>query len=179
MHEYYAKNKDKFKKGLHQFMGYIKPELEKISSKTFAEIEDEIWNYYEKNLLERFPYVGGDKVSGTKNLTGAYCFVAMGEVLKRYGFSIDEIGHLMVLSYERNFQKLPRIVKVVMGKAFTSPKLLNKMLIKKDKKNEDNAKINPGSFETRTQIPPEEYQQNLLYCFSDGDRQMCQGDNYV
>ena len=95
-------------------------------------------------------------MSGTKNLTGAYCFVAMGEVLKRYGSSIDEIGHLMVLFYERNFQKLSRIAKVVMGKAFTSPKLLNKMLIKKDKKNEDNAKINPGSFETRTQIPPEE-----------------------
>ena len=35
-------------------MGYIKPELEKISGKVYAEIEDEIWDYYEKNLLEGF-----------------------------------------------------------------------------------------------------------------------------
>ncbi len=27
----------------------------------------------------------------------------MGEILKAYGLDIDEIGHLMVLSYERNF----------------------------------------------------------------------------
>jgi len=42
-----------------------------------------------------------------------------------------------------------------MGKLYRSPKLLNKMLLKKDAKNAENAAVNPDSFETQTQIPPE------------------------
>ena len=38
---------------------------------------------------------------------------------------------------------------------FTSPTLLNKMFVKKDASNAENAKNNPGSFETKTIIPPE------------------------
>lgn len=113
-------------------------------------------HYYAKNLLERFPYVGGDKVSGTKNLTGAYYFVAMGEVLKRYGVTMKEIGQIMVRSYERVTMKMPGVVRPLMGKIYRSPKLLNKMLLKKDAKNARNAAVNPGSFETQTQIPLEE-----------------------
>jgi hypothetical protein len=67
-------------------------------------------HYYAKNLLERFPYVGGDKVSGTKNLTGAYYFVAMGEVLKRYGVTMEDNGQIMVQSYERVTMKMPGVV---------------------------------------------------------------------
>ena len=95
MHSYYAENKEKLKKGLSQFMQLIKPELERAGGKPYPALLEEIWDYYEKSLLERFPYIGGDKVSGTKNLTGAYCFVAMGEVLKRYGSSMEEIGRIM------------------------------------------------------------------------------------
>ena len=84
MHSYYAENKEKLKKGLSQFMQLVRPELEKAGGKPYPALLEEIWDYYQKNLLERFPYIGGDKVSGTRNLTGAYCFVAMGEVLKRY-----------------------------------------------------------------------------------------------
>ena len=84
MHEYYAANRDKFRKRMDRFLSLVAPELEKASRKKYAEAFEEIWNYYEKNLLERFPYIGGDKVSGMRNLTGAYTFVAMGEVLKRY-----------------------------------------------------------------------------------------------
>ncbi len=155
MHSYYAENKDKFKAGMRKFLIHISPELEKISGRRYVEVFDEIWDYYEKNLLERFPYIGGDKVSGTNNLTGAYYFVAMGEVLKTYGAPIDEIGHMMVFSYERFFLKMPGIVRAVMGKMYRSPKLLNKSLKKKDAKNAANAALNPGSFETETQIPPE------------------------
>ena len=107
MHSYYAENKEKLKKGLSRFMQLVKPELEKAGSKPYHALLAEIWDYYEKNLLERFPYIGGDKVSGTKNLTGAYCFVAMGEVLKRYGVSMEEIGRIMVLCYERYYLKMP------------------------------------------------------------------------
>ena len=156
MHSYYAENKEKLKKGLSRFMQLVKPELEKTGGKPYTALLAEIWDHYEKDLLERFPYIGGDKASGTKNLTGAYCFVAMGEVLKRYGASMEEIGRIMALCYERYYLKMPGLIRKAMGKIYNSPKLLNKMLLKKDARNAANAARNPGSFETRTQIPPEE-----------------------
>ncbi len=155
MHAYYESNRLKFKAGMNKFLSLVAPELEKASGKEYAALSEEIWTYYEKNLLERFPYIGGDKVSGTKNLTGAYYFVAMGEVLKQYGATMDVIGHIMVLSYERYYLRMPGIIRAIMGKMYRSPGLLNKMLLKKDAKNAANAAVNPGSFETRTQIPPE------------------------
>ena len=63
-------------------LSLISGELEEPSGKKYKEIIEEIWAYYENGLLDKFPYIGGDKASGTRNLTGAYCFVAMGEVLK-------------------------------------------------------------------------------------------------
>lgn len=159
MHKYYEENKEKFRKGMDDLLSLISTELEKASNKSYGETFDEIWDFYDKNLLEKFPYIGGDSVSGTRNLTGAYYFVAMGEVLKNYGVSIEDIGHLMVYSYERNTMKMPGIArKAVAGlaKRKGSAKLLNKAFTKKDAKNGKNAAENPGSFETKTQIPPEE-----------------------
>ena len=69
---------------------------------------------------------------GTGNLTEAYCFVSMGEVLKHYDVSLEEIGHLMVLAYERKFNGMPGIVKVIAHKSFTNVKSLNKKYQKKD-----------------------------------------------
>ena len=156
MHSYYAENKEKFKKGMDTYLSLAAPEIEKAGGKKYAELFEEIWDYYEKNLLEYFPYVGGDKVSGTKNLTGGYYFVAMGEVLKKYGAAMEDIGHIMVMAYERYYRKMPGIVLKGMGLLFNSPALLQKMYLKKDKQNAENAAKNPGSYETRTQIPPEE-----------------------
>ena len=62
----------------------------------------------------------------------------------------------MVLCYERYYMKMPGLVRKAMGKIYRSPKLLNKMLLKRDAKNAANAAVNPGSFETKTQVPPEE-----------------------
>ncbi len=138
--------------------GLLKPiasELEQYSRKSYELIFEEIWQNYEQNMLEKFPYIGGDSVSGTKNLTGAYCFVSMGEVLKKYGISLEEIGYLMVLAYERRFQRLPGIVKILMRRLYTSPRILSRMFRKKDAENAANAAKNPGSFETKTMIPPE------------------------
>ncbi len=59
MHEYYAANKNKFRKGMDQFFSLVAPELEKASGKKYAEVFEEIWDYYEKHLLERFPYLRG------------------------------------------------------------------------------------------------------------------------
>lgn len=138
MYSYYAENKEKFKKGMNDFLELVSSELEAASSKKYPEVLQEIWDYYETNLLDRFPYIGGDKVSGTRNLTGAYYFVAMGETVKKYGLSLEETGHLMVLVYERYYLKMPGFVRKLMGKIYRSPKTLNKMLLKKDAKNVKN-----------------------------------------
>jgi hypothetical protein len=156
MHEYYAKNAPKFKKAMNGLLKPIASELERHSSKPYAVLFEEIWDHYEKHMLETFPYIGGDTVSGTKNLTGAYCFVSMGEALKRYGVSLEVIGRLMVLAYERRFNAMPGIIKMVARKSFTNVRSLTKKYLKKDAQNAANAAKNPGSFETKTMIPPEE-----------------------
>ena len=155
MHAYYRKNAAKLKKAMNGLLKPIAEELEQYSAKSYAAALEEIWQHYEKNMLERFPYIGGDDVSGTKNLTGAYCFVSMGEVLKRYGVSLEEIGHLMALAYERKFNGMPGIVKAIAYKSFTNVKSLNRKYQKKDAQNAANAAKYPGSFETKTMIPPE------------------------
>lgn len=155
MHEYYARNKSKFEKKMDSYLKLISPELEKATGLQYSQVLKRIWSFYEKELLEKMPYIGGDDVSGTNNLTGAYYFVAMGEVLKEYGFSVEDAGYLMVLSYQRTTQKLPGVAKPMMKFLMKHPSLLQKMFLKKDKKNRENAAINPGSFETKTLIPPE------------------------
>ena len=156
MHEYYAKNAPKLKKSLNSYLKPIAAELEQRSGKSYASLLAEIWDHYEKNMLECFPYIGGDSVSGTKNLTGAYFFVSMGEVLKVCGVPLEEIGHLMVLAYERRFTRMPGIVKAGAKKIVTNVGLLNRYFLKKDAANAANAAANPGSFVTKTMIPPEE-----------------------
>ncbi len=156
MHEYYKQNAPKLKKAMNGFLKLITKELQERSGKTYSIVFEEIWQHYEKNMLESFPYIGGDTVSGTKNLTGAYSFVSMGEVLKGYGVSLEDIGHLMVLAYERKYNGIPGIVKKIAHKSFTNVKSLNKKYQKKDAQNAANAAKNPGSFETKTMIPPED-----------------------
>lgn len=155
MHEYYRKNAPKLQKAMNGFLKPIAEELEQYSAKSYARVLEEIWQHYEKNMMERFPYIGGDSVSGTKNLTGAYCFVSMGEVLKTYGVSLEESGHLMTLAYERRFDALPGLVKKILHRSYTNVDSLNKKFLKKDAQNAANALMHPGSFETKTMIPPE------------------------
>ena len=52
MHEYYEKNKKKLKKTMNSYLKHIAPELEKASGKPYAELLEEIWTYYEENLLD-------------------------------------------------------------------------------------------------------------------------------
>lgn len=156
VHTYYAKSKDKLKKDMNKMLSLIRPELEEASGKKYGDMFAEIWRYYEVELLERFPYIGGKRISGTRNLTGAYSFVAMGEVLKKHGVPLEERGRLMVRSYERMTMKMPWFVRKGMSKLCKRTRLLNRIFMKKDAKNAANAAQNPGSFETKTQIPPEE-----------------------
>ena len=55
----------------------------------------------------------------------------------------------MVLAYERKYQAIPRPVRAVMRKIFSSPRLVTKMYRKKDRENTENAAKYPGSFETK------------------------------
>ena len=155
MHRYYQKNLKKWHKTLNSYMNYISYELESLTGQSYDTLIQEIWTNYQAEMLERFPYIGGDAASGTKNLIGAYMFVSMGEVLKKYGVTTAQSGHLMILIYERQFTKIPSFLRSIMGKIFTNPRFLTKMFLKKDRKNALNAAQNPGSFETQTQIPPE------------------------
>ena len=155
MHAYYEKNRKKLKKTMNGYLRHISPELEKAGGKSYDTLVEEIWDYYDRRLLERFPYIGGDDVSGTSNLTGAYCFVAMGEVLKQYGIELHETGRLMTVCYERFFMAKPKIVRAIAHKMFSDPKRAARTYTKKDVKNAANAAKYPGSFETKTQIPPE------------------------
>ncbi len=155
MHEYYEKNRGRLKKTMKGFLALVGPELERISGKNRNISFDEIWDIYERDMLARFPYIGGDDAGGTKNLTEAYMLVAMGEYLKEHGLTTEEIGHLMTTAYERRMLKMPKLFRTLMGKMLTNPRLLNRLFPKKDARNAANAAKNPGSFETKTQIPPE------------------------
>lgn len=156
MHEYYAKNRKKLRKAANGLVKPVAKELEELTGKPYAAAFEEIWQHYEEHMLERFPYIGGDSVSGTSNLTGAFTFVSMGEVLKRYGASMEEIGCLMTQAYERRFSSTPGFVGVLLRRLGKHAGLLNRVFMKKDAKNAANAAQNPGSFETKTQVPPEE-----------------------
>ena len=157
MHEYYKTNEKKFRKDMDGFLKLIRTELEEKTKRSYLQIEKETWDYYEKNLLEKFPYIGGNKASGTRNLTGAYAFIALGEVCKQYGVSLEEWGYMSTLAYQRYFYKIPSFLRIIVGKLFKKTSIVNKMLKKKDRKNSENAKRYPGSFETETQEPTKEY----------------------
>lgn len=77
-----TKKSKKWHKTLNSYMNYISYELESLTGQSYDTLIQEIWTNYQAEMLERFPYIGGDAASGTKNLIGAYMFVSMGEVLK-------------------------------------------------------------------------------------------------
>lgn len=85
----------------NNYLKLVKPELEEIFRKPYPQIFAEVWEYYEQAMLEHFPFIGGDRSSGTKNLTGCMFFIAIGVVGKRYGLSIHDWGRLSTTLYER------------------------------------------------------------------------------
>lgn len=65
--------------------------MESTASKAYSEVFEAIWGIYERDMLSRFPYIGGNDASGTKNLTEVYMLVATGEYLKEYGLSATAV----------------------------------------------------------------------------------------
>lgn len=52
MHEYYRNNILKLKKENEGYLRFVKVELEQNAGKPYSEVWEEIWGFYEKNLLE-------------------------------------------------------------------------------------------------------------------------------
>ena len=158
MHPYYSDRKHKFKKMMNQFLSQISSELEAATGQSYPQLLEEIFSCYEQDFLEYFPYIGGDKNSGTQNLTGAFMFVAMGQVCRHsYGMTLEQWGFLTTECYRRYFDRIPGFLLHAAGKLMGKPRLINFLLRKKDEKNASNAAKNPGSFVTQVQSPTEEY----------------------
>lgn len=157
MHPYYVEKQAKLKKDFYHYMSFIHTELEEAFKKPYSKILEEVWICYKEDMLEYFPYIGGDKASGTKNLTGAYMFVALGVVSQRYGIKLDDWGYMATIAYQRNFEKMPKFLLQTVGKLMQKPKLMTPLLKKKDQKNRENNDKNPGSFLTVTQPATKEY----------------------
>lgn len=82
MHEYYRKNKGKLQKEMDGYLKLVRSEIEAVFGKSYPQAFAEIWSCYEREMLEHFPFIGGDSSSGTRNLTGCMFFVAVGVVGK-------------------------------------------------------------------------------------------------
>ena len=63
MHRYYQKNLKKWHKTLNSYMNYISYELESLTGQSYDTLIQEIWTNYQDEMLERFPYIGGDAAS--------------------------------------------------------------------------------------------------------------------
>ena len=142
---------------MNTFLSLIAPELEKETGTPYSALLEEVWQVYESQMLERFPFIGGDQSSGTRNLTGAYCYVALGVVCRGYGMELERWGKLCTISYRRYFEKLPKFVRGLPKLLLKYPAFANRMLQKKDRANAENSAANPGAFETKVQPPTEEY----------------------
>ena len=157
MHPYYQDNVPKLKKQMRGYLKHIQADIEKIFEKPFDESLEEIWVVYERDMLARFPYIGGDSVRGTSNLTGAYFFVALGEAAKKYGLNLEQWGYLITKYFERNAKALPAFMRKIVPFAVSRRSLLNFAAKSMNRKNQENAALNPGSFETEWLEPTEEY----------------------
>ncbi len=101
----------KLKKEANAYLKLIACEIERIFQKNYERAFEDIWLIYSADLMEKFPYIGGDKASGTSNLTGAYVFVAFGEAAKKHGLDLNEWGRLTTMCFEKYFDAMPAFVK--------------------------------------------------------------------
>ena len=108
MHPYYQQNEERLKRQMNAYLILVRLEIEQIFGKAYDEAFEEIWGYYRAQMLERCPYIGGDRSSGTKNLTGCLFFIAVGVCGKNHGLSTHEWGRLATTIYQRWFARLPR-----------------------------------------------------------------------
>ena len=157
MNEYYLKKEKKLRRDMEKYLAPAARAIEEKTGKPYGDILEETWSCYRKDMMEHFPYIGGDKASGTRNLTGAYVFVALGVVMLRHGATMEEWGLIATDAYRKYFEKIPGFIRHLGPKLISHPDFAVKMLRRKDEKNRKNAIINHGSFETSVKAPTEDY----------------------
>ncbi len=162
MHPYYKKKAPKLREFMEDALRFVSDEIEEIFQKSFEEAMDEVWAYYYDEILEILPYIGGDKVSGTFNLTGATIQIALAVVGEKYGLTKEEWGKLIIKSTELYFKNQKTKLKL-MQFVFKYPKIVNMLAKKTVEKNKKNALENPGSFEIEYVEPTEEYPMIVRY----------------
>ncbi len=138
MHQYYKDKAPKLKKFMTETFSYIAADIENEFHKPFDEVIEEVWQFYYEEILKVLPYIGGDSVSGTFNLTGATLQIALAEVGKQYGMSIETWGKLMVKSTELYF-KNHFFKSMSMKIVLKYPSLANMAMKKSAQKNRKNA----------------------------------------
>ena len=162
MHPYYQQNEEKLKRQMNAYLILVRLEIEQIFGKAYDEAFEEIWGYYRAQMLERCPYIGGDRSSGTKNLTGCLFFIAVGVCGKNHGLSTHEWGRLATTIYQRWFARLPRSLRRAARFLFRqAPGVVNMALRRRDRRNARIAQKHPGGFITETLPPTAEY--SLIY----------------
>lgn len=162
MHPYYQQNEERLKRQMNAYLILVRLEIEQIFGKAYDEAFEEIWGYYRAQMLERCPYIGGDRSSGTKNLTGCLFFIAVGVCGKNHGLSTHEWGRLATTIYQRWFARLPRSLRRAARFLFRqAPGVVNMALRRRDRRNARIAQKHPGGFITETLPPTAEY--SLIY----------------
>ncbi len=158
MHEYYRRSRKKLRRRMDAYLRQVLSEVEALFQKPYNRAFEEIWERYEAELLEVLPYIGGDRVSGTRNLTGCAFFIAFGLVGRQYGLSTHDWGRLCTTLYQRYFDRIPGGLRSLAGRLMREhPALIARALRRKDEKNAANAAKYPGSFVTRTMEGTAEY----------------------
>lgn len=100
-----------------------------------------------------------------RTLLGRIILFGLGEVGKKYDITIEKWGEMATKSFERYFNKIPGLISKMVKNISTRTKLVEMFLHKRDKKNRKNAIRYPVSFETKTQIPTEDYPINFYTTF--------------
>ncbi len=73
-----------------------------------------------QTLLPQIPYIGGRKVSGTKNLIGGAQMLAIIRGLEQQGLSEEEIGKVIYVTWVELFNRIPKIAGYFLGKIMLS-----------------------------------------------------------
>lgn len=73
MHPYYQQNEERLKRQMNAYLILVRLEIEQIFGKAYDEAFEEIWGYYRAQMLERCPYIGGDR-SAARKISQAACF---------------------------------------------------------------------------------------------------------
>jgi hypothetical protein len=77
-----------------------------------------------ENLIPTIPYIGGEKVSGTKNLVGGVQMLAIIRGLENEGLSQREIGEIIYGTFVELFHRIPKIMGYLLGKLMWSKRFL-------------------------------------------------------